>query len=125
MRILFSISLILLYVIALLRPVAPYIEYVMMKDYIIENYCVNKDNPLLECNGLCHLGEQLKKVNDEEAPGDPKTTLKAEDFPYSILPVNNSTQDKIEETDDLNNAFKKSNYSYLFSETGFHPPEFA
>lgn len=28
-------------------------------DTIIENYCVNKEKPQLQCNGKCHLAKQL------------------------------------------------------------------
>jgi len=96
----------------------------MMKEYIIENYCVNKDKPLLQCNGLCHLGEQVKKMQEEESTGDPKTTLNAEDFPYSIIPSDLADDDLYEDSDDVQLSFDNNLYSYLYSESGFHPPEF-
>ena len=33
--------------------------YELNIDYIIENYCVNKEKPELQCNGKCHLKNQL------------------------------------------------------------------
>ena len=33
--------------------------YELNVDYIIETYCVNKEKPVLECNGKCHLATQL------------------------------------------------------------------
>ena len=37
-----------------------YIGYFELNiDYIIKIYCVNKDKPVLKCNGKCHLATQL------------------------------------------------------------------
>ncbi|QQY83001.1 hypothetical protein JJL45_03130 [Tamlana sp. s12] len=33
--------------------------YELNIDYIIETYCVNKENPEFKCNGKCHLATQL------------------------------------------------------------------
>ncbi|WBL23897.1 hypothetical protein [Zunongwangia sp. HRR-M8] len=35
-------------------------------DYIIENYCVNQDQPALNCNGKCYLMQQLNQSNKTE-----------------------------------------------------------
>jgi len=48
----------------LLRPSLPYFEYVLNKDYIEKNLCVEKDNPENTCHGKCHLHEQLQKHSD-------------------------------------------------------------
>jgi len=33
--------------------------YELDKEYITEQFCVNKDKPALKCNGKCHLATQL------------------------------------------------------------------
>ena len=38
--------------------------YEANKNYIIENFCINKDKPELNCCGKCHLRKELKKVDD-------------------------------------------------------------
>ncbi len=38
--------------------------YELNIDYIIENYCVNKEQPQLQCNGKCHLATQLATNTD-------------------------------------------------------------
>jgi hypothetical protein len=48
----------------LMRPVLPYVEYAINKDYIAKNLCVNKDNPHNCCQGLCHLHEQIKNNSE-------------------------------------------------------------
>lgn len=37
-------------------------------DYIIETYCINKDEPEIQCNGKCHLAKQIapESTNSEE-----------------------------------------------------------
>ena len=32
-------------------------------DYIIETYCINKEKPELQCNGKCHLAQQLELID--------------------------------------------------------------
>lgn len=46
---------------------------------IVQKYCVNKNNPLMKCNGKCYLSLQLKKIEsdyhkekDKPAPFQPK-----------------------------------------------------
>ena len=51
----------------LLRPLLPYFGYLINKDYIENNLCVEKDNPENTCHGKCYLHEQLNK---QSAPQD-------------------------------------------------------
>jgi hypothetical protein len=46
------------------RPVIPYIQYAVFKDYIAKNLCVNKDKPKSCCHGKCYLEKQLKKSTE-------------------------------------------------------------
>lgn len=68
-----SISFLLVYmVLALLRPLAPFVYYAANKTYIAEELCENKDKPQLQCDGKCYLRAQLAKeyniTLEEEAP---------------------------------------------------------
>jgi len=49
----------------LLKPLFPFIEYAINKDYIVKNLCENRKKPKLNCNGKCHLMKQLKKAGAE------------------------------------------------------------
>lgn len=47
-----------------------YVAYFQLNlDYIIETYCVNKEKPELQCNGKCHLVNQLtaKPIDDTDS----------------------------------------------------------
>ena len=63
MKFFVSISITL---VMLLRPLWPIVNYVANYDYIVENFCINKDKPELECNGQCYLMKQLAEQTDED-----------------------------------------------------------
>ncbi len=82
----------------LIAPAFPVIEYLINYDYIANELCVNKDKPLLGCNGKCYLEKQVKiqmnldKNQKEQTP--PKVdfekfiTLKTGKFDYRFLEQN-------------------------------------
>ncbi|MEY3956556.1 MAG: hypothetical protein RLZ73_1011 [Bacteroidota bacterium] len=41
--------------------------YRINRDYIAENLCVNRDKPMLNCNGQCYLAKKLKAAEEKEA----------------------------------------------------------
>lgn len=41
-------------------------SYELNKAYIIENFCVNKDKPMMNCDGKCYLAEQLKAQKEKQ-----------------------------------------------------------
>jgi hypothetical protein len=76
----------LLYLLAMVKPVMPVIEYYANYDYIANELCENKDKPYLECNGKCYLEKQIKKVNHNNH--DHKSTIpqiNLDDYPVSPL----------------------------------------
>ena len=44
-----------------------FIEYELRKDYIIQNFCINKDKPLLKCDGKCYLAKKLNETREKQA----------------------------------------------------------
>jgi hypothetical protein len=54
----FFLSVLSLY---LIRPIIPFIEYAVNKDYIAKNLCINRDKPKSCCAGKCHLKKELAK----------------------------------------------------------------
>ncbi|WP_425077021.1 hypothetical protein [Psychroserpens sp. S379A] len=47
--------------------------YQLNIDYIIETYCVNKEEPELQCNGKCHLSKQLQVVSTKTSNSSSNT----------------------------------------------------
>lgn len=53
-----------------------YFSYFQLNvDYIIENYCINKERPELDCNGKCYLMEQLAAADDQKRQDNATLTL--------------------------------------------------
>lgn len=41
-------------------------NFYLNQRYIIEQYCVNKDKPLMHCNGHCYLQKQMQREQQQE-----------------------------------------------------------
>jgi len=59
----------------LIIPVLPVIDYLIHKDYIAKNLCVNRKKLHSCCKGKCYLVKQLKKTS-ANTEGDSKNTEK-------------------------------------------------
>lgn len=57
----FSVICLCILMFYFVRPILPFVEYAMYKDYISKHLCINKDKPQNCCQGKCYLDEQLKK----------------------------------------------------------------
>jgi hypothetical protein len=44
------------------------LDYQAHKARITELFCVNKAKPQMQCNGRCHLSEELRKATESKAP---------------------------------------------------------
>ncbi len=108
--------------VAMLRPIQPYVEYILNQDYIAEFLCINKDKPKLQCQGKCHLAKQLEKQKEN----DPLTSLSIslENYPIGfvnilkISPIPSfafSTNDK--------NIFYQKLYDYSYNYSAYQPPD--
>ncbi len=43
-----------------------YLDYELRKEFIIDNFCVNKDRPELHCDGKCYLATRLAAAQEQE-----------------------------------------------------------
>ncbi len=73
LRTVLGISLLVLYLSFLIRPVVPYIQYRLQQEQIAETKCENKDNVKLECHGKCFLAKKLKEVFTDESSASENT----------------------------------------------------
>lgn len=72
------------------RPILPYIEYAVFKDYIAKNLCINRDKPKSCCQGKCHLRKQIEKnseTTDTEEKSPNRKTLSQEIQEFIVSPV--------------------------------------
>lgn len=86
-----------LYLLALIQPAIPIIDYLVNYNYIATELCENRDKPILTCNGICYLEDQVKQQLDltpsQEAPMPPQVdfekliSLKFKKFTYLLFEV--------------------------------------
>lgn len=93
---------------------------------ITELYCVNKDNPLMHCNGKCYLSLQLKKIESDykqsKEPFYPKN-LKSTEFILFIEKVESNTFVTHDfAPQHFKGGFYEENRSETFIQSCFHPP---
>lgn len=55
----------LLFVKSMVAPVL-FLDYELRKDFIIQNYCENKDRPELNCDGKCYLAKRIQATQQED-----------------------------------------------------------
>lgn len=108
----------------MLRPISPFVEYVVNYDYISKVLCVNKEKPETNCNGKCHLTNELKQQQEEENKNN-HLVVSLEEYPIGFVYIiclerEENTQENIK-----NHFNYCENYNLLFSDTFFHPPKMA
>lgn len=116
-------SLFILTLFILLKPFLPIVEYVVNYEYISKVLCVNKETPIMGCDGKCYLMSQLAKSAEDEKPiSDKKVIVKDvellffQEIKQVVFLKAIITQKPI-----LN--FNYCNlYDYLNSSITFHPP---
>ena len=115
-----------LYLLLLIQPALPFIEYFVNYDYIVQELCENRNKPILSCNGKCYLEDQ---VNDNSSLLEHQEQLpEMPSFDLSSLPlfliVKNSFIN-IESFERYEDKFfgspKESMQELVFSI--FHPPQ--
>lgn len=74
-----------LYLMAMVRPVMPVFEYLVKKDYIAEFLCINKDKPMLNCDGQCFLSEMIKAEQEEKKQNLPAIDLR--EYPIGFVEI--------------------------------------
>ncbi len=117
-----AISFVLFYMTAMLRPMLPYIEYSLNKEYIKTVLCINKDEPMSMCEGSCYLKKRIQeesKKNKDSAAKQLNTQKHPIDFmrffsyKLSVIPTNNKA---------TTSAYL-NNYDFLFIRNVLQPPK--
>jgi hypothetical protein len=109
-----------------LKPILPVVDYVVNYDYISKVLCENKAKPMMHCNGKCHLMKELAKAAETENPksSDKKSFSPIQELlffkeikSFSMISFGFPTKNKI-------NTTYLNLYSYLNTNSEFHPPTF-
>lgn len=99
--------------------------YQVNRNFIAQNFCVNKDKPKLNCNGQCYLAKQLKQQEEKETKSNsekleklPEINLVCEEV--TVFQFSRQLKNPTIHTFSYNNL-----YSKLFNQTILHPPTFS
>ena len=119
---------ILFFTLAFKMLMAPIIfaDYELRKDFIIKNYCINKNRPELHCDGKCYLAEQLKKAEQEDqkqATGNFISKLLSFESDIKTNLFTNYFPAKRFSEKSIQNFQYKNRISHLHAFSFFHPPQ--
>jgi len=118
-----AILLIFVFAIIWLKPYVPYLDYAINKDYIAKELCENKDNPVMKCDGKCHLAKKIKEQSEEEKePSKPTNPTKQENDVIPFLIESMETSFSITENVD-EAAYKPRSLRTVWTDTSTPPPE--
>ena len=84
-----------LYLLAMLRPLLPVLEYSANKAHIVAVLCENRERPALACNGKCYLKKQLQKnlsvQHSDDSHQHQKSAPQIDFSKYPVAPVSYET----------------------------------
>ena len=106
----------LLFMRVMVAPVI-FLQYEFNKEYIIQNYCVNKNRPQLHCDGKCYLAKKLKAAEQNEENQSKVQVFKLlievfHETSLSLIPLRLTTQLKTPTNFSYGNSY---HYDILFS----------
>lgn len=108
----------------LLKPIVPVFQYIINYDYIATELCVNKETPIMACNGKCYLMKELANASESEKP-------LSSDKKHTIIETTDLFVNPISEFNTLtfqcqNSTVTTTFYSNLYKQNllfpVFHPP---
>jgi hypothetical protein len=119
------ISGILLLVLAayLIIPVLPIIDYLIHKEYIAKNLCINRNKLHSCCKGKCYLVKQLKKTstNTESESKNTEKRILLRDTDQFL--VNKTWQPALQKNDFHYLTFNSTNFQLFAVNAVFVPPK--
>lgn len=116
---------VLLFLKVLVSPIL-FLDYELRKEYIIQNYCVNKERPELHCDGKCYLSQRLQQA---QAQDEQRATNQFISELFSLETVELTTSFCFTTGDFIVQAEEQANFVYhaQFPSTRgqsiFHPPQ--
>ncbi|PIB35343.1 hypothetical protein BFP72_08010 [Reichenbachiella sp. 5M10] len=60
-----------------------YMDFGMRRDYIAEVLCINRDKPMLHCDGKCYLAKKLQAAQEQQEQENETINIKSAPFFFS------------------------------------------
>jgi hypothetical protein len=103
-----------------------FINYEVRKDFITQNYCINKNRPELHCDGKCYLATQIKAVQQKEDNKAASETI-SKLFAFEIFYASSIPSNLLPFSEQIVGAekhiYKSSKKGINFSLTIYQPPK--
>lgn len=98
--------------------------YRINRDYIAENLCVNRDKPMLNCNGQCYLAKKLKAAEEKERKSNSERLEKMPEVVLSFQAIQPVFTARFIASEHIENHFKSTELFLNTAAKGFfHPPQ--
>ena len=104
---------------AMLKPIAPFVEYALNYDYISKVLCINKDKPEMRCKGACQLMKKLQQQEDNEYQS---LRVHMEEYPIGFVDFLTIDFSAFKNKILIEHSDYKNRYCHLYSKSVFHPP---
>jgi len=105
----------------MVKPVLPVLEYVLNQDYIAEVLCINRDKPMLNCDGKCYLAKMIKEQQEEEHQDIPSADLR--EYPIGFVSILSCNFEKVIIATTLISFYQNLKEEQFLS-TVYHPPNY-
>ncbi len=122
MKILISISLILLLFAGQFRPLVIILDFYLHRDYIAANLCQNRNKSNSTCHGKCYLKKKLKAAKKKPTNESAIIAPVIQEFIYQHE-IANFTANCPFYTANNNFTFYKMLYHFRYYSSIFHPPK--
>ena len=98
--------------------------YRINRDYIAENLCVNRDKPMLNCNGQCYLAKKLKAAEEKEQKSKSERLEKMPEVVLSFQAIQTVFTARFTASELVENHFTSTEFFPNSADKGFfHPPQ--
>lgn len=106
------------------NPLFPVVEYVVKYNYIANELCVNRNKPMLHCNGKCHLKKALAKKATEETDNSKQADFKKTELLILFtMPMYESAYNLVEELSNKQVIYTlQKKYCFLLYKQCLKPP---
>ena len=99
--------------------------YRINRDYIAENLCVNRDKPMLNCNGQCYLAKKLKAAEEKEQKSNLERLEKMPEVVLSFQAIQPIFTACFTAHNSIENHFSIQEFFPNAAAKGFfHPPQY-
>ncbi len=112
------------YLLAMLKPMLPIIDYYVNYSYIAAQLCENKDKPILDCNGKCYVAKEIEKNSKSNNQDTIVPEFKIDLYLPNATALNLVEVIFIPITKKVTPSTKETIWQETFLFSIFHPPKF-